>query len=483
MIQHSMIELEGWLALLGPVAFSFRNDAAPTPTSIDDLKFRLLEVQEEMETIQATADGEKRDLTDPESTEIERCFAEFKKTELDIDRRERMQANSLLLAASPGRQTEPGDLTNSDGDQPQARASSAPRIAPQPRDMLDRGRCGWRNIGDFAAAVRKAALPGGLTDADPRLIQNAATTFSTEGVGEDGGFAVPPEFRTAIMEKVMGEDSLIARTDQLTSSSNTLTIPADETTPWQSTGGIQAFWGNEGGAISQSKMELTDKSIRLNKLTALVPVTSELIDDAPALDSYLRRKTPEKMDYRVTDAILNGTGSGQPLGILNGAGLVTVSKESGQVADTLVFQNINNMHSRMYSRWRTGAIWLINQDIEPQLGSLNHPGDSSPVFMPPGGLSQAPFGTLMGKPIIPTEACQALGDAGDIIFVNLQQYMTVRKTSGIRAETSIHLWFDQDITAFRFILRVAGEPWWNSVIARANGANTLSAYVTLADRA
>ncbi|KKL46549.1 hypothetical protein LCGC14_2344420, partial [marine sediment metagenome] len=87
-----------------------------------------------------------------------------------------------------------------------------------------------------------------------------------------------------------------------------------------------------------------------------------------------------------------------------------------------------------------------------------------------------------GRPIVPTEACQTLGDAGDIIFVNLQQYMTVRKTSGIRAETSIHLFFNQDITAFRFIMRVAGQPWWNEVIARANGVNTLSAYITLATR-
>ncbi len=481
MLQHTMIALEGWLASLGPVAFSFRNDAAPTPTSIDDLKFRLLEVHEEGETIQATADGEQRDLTEDEETEIKRVFAEFKKIELDIERRERMQANSLRLGSSDGRKTEPGDLTDLDGGQPQARAPNAPRVAPQPVDMLDRGRCGWRHMGDFAAAVKRASLKGAQpADFDPRL---AATTFSTEGVGEDGGFAVPPEFRTAIMQMVLGEDTLIGRTDQLTSSSNTLTIPVDETTPWQSTGGDLAFWDSEGGTLTQSKVALKDKSVRLNKLTALVPVTSELLDDAPALDSYLRRKTPEKMDYKVTDAIINGTGSGQPLGILNGAGLVTVSKESGQAADTVVFDNINKMYSRMYSRWRSGAIWLINQDIEPQLGSLNHPGDSSPVFMPPGGLSQAPFGTIFGKPIVPTEACQTLGDVGDIIFVNLKQYMSVRKTSGIRAETSIHLWFDQDITAFRFILRVAGEPWWNSVIVRANGTNTLSAYVTLAARA
>lgn len=479
----SMFALEGWLAKLGPVAFTFRNDDVAILTSITDLQLRLLELQNEAETIQATADGEKRDLTEAEEAEVEKAFSEFQKVELDIARRERMQANALRLDTPDGRQTEPGDLTDADGDQPQARAPAAPArgpsIAPQPRDMLDRGRCGWRSMGDFAAGVRRASVPGGMADMDPRL---AATTFSTEGVGEDGGFAVPPDFRTEIMTKVLGEDTLIGRTDQLTSSSNTLTIPTDETTPWQSTGGLQAFWENEGSALNQSKVALNDKSLRLNKLTALVPVTSELLEDAPAMTSYLRTKVPEKMGYKVTDAILNGTGTGQPLGILQSGALVTVSKESGQAASTIVFGNISNMYARMYGPWRAGGIWLINQDLEPQLFSLNHPGDSSPVWMPPGGLSGAPFGTLFGKSVIPMEACQTLGTKGDIYFVNMKQYMTVRKTSGIRAETSIHLWFDQDITAFRFILRVAGQPWWNEVIARANGTNTLSAYITLAVR-
>ena len=474
----TMIELEGWLACLGPVAFNFRNDAAP---SIDSLALRLLEIQDETEVLQAAADGEKRVLTEDESKEIDTLFAEFESVELDIKRRKRLEANAQRLGASDGRQTEPGDLTDANGDQPQIASVIRSRIAAQPIDLLDRGRCGWHTMGDFAAAVKKASLRGAQqSDMDPRL---AATTFSTEGVGEDGGFAVPPEFRTAIMQKVLGEDSLIGRTDQLMSSSNTLTIPSDETTPWQTAGGILAAWENEGATLAQTKVQLDTKSIRLNKLTVLVPVTSELLEDGAALDSYLRRKAPEKMDFKVTDAIINGTGAGQPRGLLNSDALVTVSQESGQAADTLVFANISNMYSRMYGPWRSGAIWLINQDIEPQLQSLNHPGDSRPVFMPPGGLSVTPFGTIYGKEVVPTEACQTLGDKGDIIFVNMKQYMTVRKTSGIRAETSVHLWFDQDITAFRFILRVAGEPWWNSVITRKNGTNTLSAYVTLAARA
>jgi hypothetical protein len=46
----------------------------------------------------------------------------------------------------------------------------------------------------------------------------------------------------------------------------------------------------------------------------------------------------------------------------------------------------------------------------------------------------------------------------------------------------MHLWFDYDITAFRFIFRLAGHPWLTAPIARRNGTNTLSAFVALAAR-
>lgn len=480
-IAKPMVALQDFLSTVGPDALLIRNDAPP---KIEDLQDTLLNLVEKMETIQATADAAERDLTEDEAADMKRLSDEFEHVETDIDRRQNMADMAARLATSLGRQTEPETPQNRSegGDNPQASATGArPRAPAQPRNQREHGRWGWSDLGSFARGVQNASRNGGFVD--PRLVQNAPTTFGTEGVGEDGGFAVPPEFREAIMTKVMGEDTLIGRTDQLTSSSNTLTIPTDETTPWQSSGGIQAFWENEAAQLSQSKPALDQTSVRLNKLTALVPVTSELLEDAPAMDTYLRRKAPEKIDFKVTNAIFDGTGGGQPTGLLRADSLITVAKESGQTADTVVFENVNKMYSRMMARWRQNAIWLINQDIEPQLNSLNHPGDSSPVFMPPGGISQAPFGTILGRPIVPTEACKTLGDLGDIVFVDLSQYLTVTKTGGVRAEISIHLWFDYDMTAFRFILRVAGQPWWKAAIDRFNGTNTLSWAVALAARA
>jgi hypothetical protein len=48
----------------------------------------------------------------------------------------------------------------------------------------------------------------------------------------------------------------------------------------------------------------------------------------------------------------------------------------------------------------------------------------------------------------------------------------------LKTDYSIHLWFDQAINAFRFILRMNGQPWLSAAIARKNGSNTLSHFVT-----
>jgi len=191
--------------------------------------------------------------------------------------------------------------------------------------------------------------------------------------------------------------------------------------------------------------------------------------------------------------IVQGNGAGQPLGIMNAAHKIAVTKTASQDADTVVGQNVIDMYGRMYAPWRRNSVWLINQDIEPMLLSLSIPGKDisgtavttwgTHIYMPPGGLSGAPYGTLMGRPVIPTQACETLGDEGDIIFAALDQYVTVTKTSGgLRQDTSMHLWFDQDTMAFRFIMRIAGQPWWNSTIAARDGSTTYSAFVTAAVR-
>ena len=70
---------------------------------------------------------------------------------------------------------------------------------------------------------------------------------------------------------------------------------------------------------------------------------------------------------------------------------------------------------------RLNAVWFINQDIEPQLFTMGLTvgmGGMS-VYMPPGGLSGNMYGTLFGRPVVPIEQCQTLGDKGDILLADM----------------------------------------------------------------
>jgi HK97 family phage major capsid protein len=165
---------------------------------------------------------------------------------------------------------------------------------------------------------------------------------------------------------------------------------------------------------------------------------------------------------------------------------VTVAKETSQAADTILFANINKMWARMYAPSRRNAVWLINQDIEPQLESMAFdPAASSktPAYMPSGGLSVEGYATLKGRPVVPVEACSTLGDEGDIILVDLTQYEVLLKGGGaMRTDVSMHLYFDQGITAYRWTFRMNGQPMWGRSITPQNGTMTRSWAVTLAAR-
>jgi HK97 family phage major capsid protein len=204
------------------------------------------------------------------------------------------------------------------------------------------------------------------------------------------------------------------------------------------------------------------------------------------MSNYINRKVPDKITFKVNDAIIRGTGAGQPLGVLNSAATVSVAEESAQTAATVNFQNIIKMWSRMYAPLRSNAVWAINPDVETSLMSLAFPNAGSgtvvPVYLPPGGLSGSPYATLLGRPVIPLQSCSALGTVGDIILGDFSQYLSILKTGGVRSDVSIHLWFDYDITAFRFILRMGGQPWYTTSITQANSSNARGAFVTLATR-
>lgn len=309
----------------------------------------------------------------------------------------------------------------------------------------------------------------------------------SEAVGADGGVTVMPEFANGIIDRVYAND-LWNRTDNYTVSGNNMTFLANAETSRANGsrhGGLRGYWVGEGATITDSKPTLREVSLKLFKLGVVVYLTQELIDDtSQALEQYVARKASEEFNFMIGDALVNGTGTGQPLGLLNAPSLVSVAKESGQAAATILTENILKMYARYYAPNLGGALWLHNQDISPQLHTMTiGVGTGGQVtYMPPGGVSGSPYASLMGRPLLPTEFNATLGTQGDLILADLGQILSISK-GGVAQAVSMHLEFLTDQLAVRFIMRLNARPWESAPITPYKGtANTQSSFVTLDTR-
>lgn len=175
-------------------------------------------------------------------------------------------------------------------------------------------------------------------------------------------------------------------------------------------GGILGYWLSEAGTKTASAPKFRQMELSLKKLIGLCYATDELLQDAAALETIIRQGFAEEFGFLLDDACVNGTGVGQPLGIMNSAAKVTVTRNT---ASHVYSEDIIGMWARMWSRSKGNAVWFINQDVTPELYKMTLAGTAGAgnvvSYMPPGGLSQAPYATLMGRPVIEIEQCQTMG--------------------------------------------------------------------------
>lgn len=339
-------------------------------------------------------------------------------------------------------------------------------------------------FGDLLMATRRAAVRGQI---DPLLIE--ASQGSNEALAEDGGFLVEKDIADGLLMRTFAQSNLASKVRRIPISarSNGVKINAlkdDSRATGARWGGMQTYWIGEGDSLTPSRPKFRQMNLQLKKLAGMLYATNEALADATALSAIISEAFPAEFSFMIDNAIFEGAGVSTPLGFMNAGGKVTVAKEGGQVAKTIEFENITKMWSRCPARSMASAEWWINQDTLPQLMGLNMVIGTGgiPVYLPPGGLSQSPYGTLMGRPVIPIEHCSTLGTEGDIVLCDPSNYVMIDK-GDIQYATSIHVAFVTDEQAFRFIYRVDGQPVDDKPITPFKGTATQSTFITLATRA
>lgn len=420
---------------------------------------------------------DEMDFTDEINEELEALKADNERVKKMLG----IYSNLDDLAAAPDR----GSAT--------ARTTTAMIPGSQTSLAAQDRRFGFSSLGDFCQAIAKSEIS---KQVDPRLLAPAyLQQAQAERSGQEGGYLVPPEYSPDVTIIHEGEGSLLALTDNLPTSSNVVELPVDEDTPHDFSQGVRAYWTAELEQGTKTRANPRKRIFGLDDLIALVDASNNVLDDAMQLDGLLRTKMPQAIVARLNQALMRGTGVGQPLGILNAPCRIEVPRETGQGASTFIFENSAKMFSRLDDSMITRNVrWMINSQVLPQLMGMtvnvkNQAGTDnvggSAVYVPGGNVAGAPFGTLHGIPVTPSQWAYPLGTVGDISLVAWGGVLSRTKTGatspeGAPIEISTHILFDRNASQYRVVFRVYAAPWYSKPLPPADpGGDSKSIIITL----
>jgi len=332
----------------------------------------------------------------------------------------------------------------------------------------------YKSFGEFAKSV--VATDKGQSDTRLKVLG--------ESTGDAGGFLVPEEFRAQLLSLALEDAVVRPRAFVLPMTSSQMRVPSIRDTSHASTafGGVRGYWTAESASYTASEPTFASLALTAKKLTGYTTASDELLaDSAISLEALLIRLFSEAIAFFEDDAFINGVGSGQPLGLINADALVTVAKETGQAASTIVYENLINMWSRLHPRSKANAVWIVHPDTFPQLAqmSLNVGTGGSPMWI--ANASGGAPNSLFGRPIIESEKCQTLGTAGDIFLADMSYYVIGDRQTLTMASSS-HVRFQNGEVAWRLTSRLDGRPWVDSALTPRNGSNTVSPFINLATR-
>ena len=318
-------------------------------------------------------------------------------------------------------------------------------------------------------------------------VEKGVPTGMNELQGPDGGYLVPPEFSQQLLMRTYDND-LLSRCTTLPMTSNLLVVPAiNETSRLNGSrfGGVQALWAQESQTLTESKPGFAGVEIKPDTVTLLMRASNQFLEDASyiTVEQWLSMISEEELNFKVGDGIVNGSGTDQMQGILNCPSLISVAAQTGQASHSINAVNNTEMWRRLHQSCRKNAVWLIDQSIETQLMqmTIGNAGAQLAVYLPPGGLSDKPYGTLLGRPVLTTEFGQQLGTRGDIILADLTTYLVGLRQAMVAA-TSIHVAFSTNEQMFRFVMRLGGRSWWTSALTPKSNGDTQSNVIVLAAR-
>ncbi len=299
------------------------------------------------------------------------------------------------------------------------------------------------------------------------------------GVGAEGGFAVPDQFMDTLLQ-VSPQDAIVRPRATVIPAGfppdAPITIPALNQTAAQNVyGGVTVNWIGEGATKPETDLELLYVKLTPHEVAGWIRTTDKLLRNWAAAGPLLETQLRGAMIGAEDTTFLTGTGVGQPTGIIGSPGSINVARAG---AGAIVYADLLNM--LLVTRPGFTYIWIGSPDIRGQLMGIVDPGAAGTLIWQMNAQEGMP-GILMGKSIFFNERSPTLGVRGDLILVDLAQYL-IKDGSGpfVGISSNVGTDFIENKTVVKVFKLVDGAPWLSAPIPQENAAATaLTAYAVL----
>jgi HK97 family phage major capsid protein len=284
---------------------------------------------------------------------------------------------------------------------------------------------------------------------DPRAIESRATLL--EGALATGGATFAVSFRAVLYQHLIFNSAIrqTRATVLTTATGENMLLP--KTTAHPASGTIVA----EGALIGESDPAFGQGTLSAYKYANLVQISTELEQDtAVDLLGYVAMAMGRSIGNGAGAHYVTGTGTGQPQGVLVGAGAASSVAGGTPAANGATFNELLQVYDKIIPPYQINGEWFMSQTALSKVrGLVNTQG--SPIFVP--ALSGDMPDTLFGKPVTIDPNMPAVGVAGtSIAFGDFSPYF-IRDVEGVRFERSVDFAFGTDLVTYKAVLRSDGR--------------------------
>jgi len=327
---------------------------------------------------------------------------------------------------------------------------------------------GWKSNVEFLRTFLQGR-------SDPRFQFRAMSGLT----GAAGAFAIPEQYAKEMLDTALKQEIVRNYCKVFPMDSSDLYVPGWDTQD-MSGGEIAGFkmqWLGESQTGTAQTGKLRSIHLRAKSGVIYANVSMELLQDAKGFEAELNAQLAKAIADGIDSALINNSDAGGPGSILGADCLIEVSKEAGQSATTINYENVVKMYARQLDH--KNAIFIANHTVLPQILSLGKAvgtgGSVVPVLNEDNGTYR-----LLGKPVILSDKCPTLGTMGDILYVNLD-YMALGMRKDLMIETSnANRWLQRE-NSFRIIVRMDAAPMLSKALEPNNG-DSLGPFIALQTR-